>query len=526
MERVLLKNGFIWATEESNRFITELKIEDGRIVEEFKSPKNVVSVDLKGRYVLPAFRDGHCHPLFAGREQSNFYVSGAQTLDELRDLLKKFHLENPKIGWIDASAYDPTHFKVKTAKLLDRAVQDVPVVLHSVDHHALWVNSAALAAAGIAKPVKQPSGGVIETDASGNATGILREWPAMRLVLDLIPPRSMSQELGILESAQNQLLEYGIVAVQDAWIEPDMAEVYLRAATKQRLKIRTDLAFKLSPEDWESSLAAAVGYRTKIDKLDSDQLSANSVKLFIDGVISNNTASLLPESCLKPNKHLEIWPDSTLADALHAAASSGFQLHLHCIGDAAVRRALDAIQALIETGVEMKLRPVIVHLEILAKAEIARLAELNVFANLQPLWAKYDEMAQSSLKKLTHGSSARMYPIRSLLDSGAEVSFGSDWPVTSPNPLEGIRVAVTRAKGSERGLNPSEAITLAQSWRAYSKTVANQMGASDEGSLEVGQQADFVVLNRNPFTLNRRNFDELQVEQTWIAGTQVSGDRD
>ncbi len=149
MEQVLLKNGFIWATEESNRFITELKIEDGLIVEEFRSPKSITSIDLKGRYVLPAFRDGHCHPLFAGREQSNFDVSGAQTLDELRDLLKKFHLENPELGWIDAAAYDPTHFKVKTAKLLDRAVQDVPVVLHSVDHHALWVNSAALAAAGI-----------------------------------------------------------------------------------------------------------------------------------------------------------------------------------------------------------------------------------------------------------------------------------------------------------------------------------------------------------------------------------------
>lgn len=526
MERILLKNGWIWATEESNRFAAELRIENGRIVEEFSSSKTVTSVDLKGQYVFPAFRDGHCHPLFAGREQSNFDVSGARNPADLRDLLKGIHQENPRLEWIDAAAYDPTDFKIKTAKSLDLAVQDIPVVLHSVDHHTLWVNSAALAAAGIAKPVTQPSGGVIETDGSGHPTGILREWPAMRLVLDLIPARSMAQELAILNAAQNQLLEYGIVQVQDSWIEPDMAEVYLKAASKQSLRIKTDLAFKLSPENWETSLETAVRYRKKTDKLGSEQLTANSVKVFIDGVISNNTAALLPESCLKPNKHEEIWSDSILAKALLEATRSGFQLHLHCIGDAAVRRGLDAIEALIQTGVEMKLRPVIVHLELLAKAEIARFEDLNVFANLQPLWAKYDEMAQLSLKRLAPGASARMYPIRSLLESGAHVSFGSDWPVTSPNPLEGLRVAVTRAKGSERGLNPSEAITLAQAWLAYSKTVAMQLGEGGVGSLEIGQQADFLVLNQNPFALNRQNFGELKVVQTWVAGCQVSGDLD
>lgn len=426
---------------------------------------------------LPAFRDGHAHPLFAGREALGPRLDGLKSINDIVAEVARFAKQNPSVEWIVGGAYERSLANSFLSSWLDEVVPDRPVVLHASDHHTIWVNSEALRRAGVSDSFPDVFPGFADKDESGKPTGTLRESGAMDVVLRVIPALTMAQELDALDWAHDQMLAAGIVEVQDAWIERGMAEVYIESLRQGRLRVRTNLAFRVTPENFETDFEYFEALRTEIAALNSDLLSAKTAKFFADGVLGSGTASVL-EPYLDSGHHGEpVWQKPELLRATAKYAESGYQLHIHAIGDAAVRDALDAI----EQAPKTQLSPVIAHAELIGIEDLNRFAQLGVIANMQPLWARPDGMLISCQPRIGEVRIERMYQMQSLLRSGAALSFGSDWPVSSVKPLEGIQAAVTREYEGKR-ISPEECLTVEQALDAYSIAVQRQLGsqATDE----------------------------------------------
>ena len=520
-------------------FVTDLWTYDGRVIDSIEAAElvgtglPVETFDLAGAWVVPAFRDGHCHPLFAAREAMGLHLTGLTSVEAIQEALGAYRRENPAQNWIDAAVYDrglTAGRELEAAALLDAIVAEVPVVLHADDHHTLWVNSAALEAAGLATPdaVRTAQSrirhGGIDTDGEGRATGILREWEAMSLVLDRAPQPSLAEDLIALERAQDQLLANGVVAVQEAWIDRGMAEVYIEAATLDRLKLRVDLAFRFAPGEWRENLDYFLEMRDAVRALDNPLLSANTAKFFSDGVFGSSTAHVHepyePASSAAGTHGQPVWPKDEFLEATRTAAEVGFALHIHAIGDAGVTDALDAIEA---AGSPQGCT--IAHTELVQPGEFERFARLAVNANFEPYWAQKNSMLLSCVPQLGNRRIDRMYQMRDALEAGVNLSFGSDWPVSSFVPLEGIQVAVTRAQigSQEPSWVPEQALSTREAFEAYSAGVARQMLDFEAGTLTPGQRADFLLLNSDPFTTQERELAAIGVMATFSSAEQVHG---
>ena len=481
--------------------------------------------------VVPAFRDGHAHPLFAARESLGLDITGLSSVVEIQDRIREYLGSDPSIEWVDAAVYDrglTAGLELDAARLLDEVSATRPIVLHADDHHTLWVNSAALAVAGLANPSEVHSAqqrishGGIDADSTGAATGILREWEAMRLVLDRAPMPTLDDDLRAIDLAQSLLTRHGIVAVQEAWIDRGMAEVYLESLAQGRLKLRTDLAFRFAPSQWREDLSYFKAIRGSVVAAKSDLLTANSAKFFADGVFGSSTAfvhdSYLPTGS-KPAHHGEpVWTRAELYEATSAAVREAFALHIHAIGDAGVTMALDAIE---QAGAPANC--VIAHTELVRPGDFARFAALGVTANFEPFWAQRNSMLLSCAPQLGEERLDRMYEMRTAKEGGVSLSFGSDWPVSSFVPLEGIQIAATRAPigSQEPSWVPEQVLTTREAFEAYSAGTAAQMGDLHAGSLEPGQLADFIVLNRDPFDCPLNELAAIEVMATYSFGEPI-----
>ena len=483
-------------------------------------------VTLDGGFVFPAFRDGHAHPIFAGREASGPVVTKAQSIAEIQEILRGYKAANPTKPWIEGGAYDRSIVEggLFLASWIDEAVPDVPVVLHASDHHTIWVNSKALAL--IPTPLPVLISGSIDVDQSGLPTGVLREPQAMALVLDKAPERTLKEEVAALVWADGSLAKFGIVEAQDAWITPGMTEIYIAAVNNQELLLDYNLAFKIEPHHWKKSLEFATADREKVSLLANPKLSAKTVKFFADGVFGSGTASVLEPYLDDAHNHGEpLWTDAELKATCLEASSLGFQLHIHAIGDAGVRQALDAIEFAQNKHGKPKLPNVIAHAELISDADIARFAELNVIANMQPLWAQADGMLMSCVPRLGIGRIDQMYRMRDLLDSGAVIAFGSDWPVSSPDPILGIATAVTRQTADakpEGGWVMKQAIQVAEAFNSYSEAVILQLTGEKKVPLSPGESCDFIVLDQNPLEISPSELRNIKVLATFKAGQKIA----
>jgi len=504
-------------------FEQELFAEDGVVISPGAFDKEV---KLDQGYVFPAFRDGHAHPVFAGREAAGPVVTKAKSIAEIQEILKRYREENPDQIWIEGGAYDRSIIEggLFLASWLDEAVSDVPVVLHASDHHTVWVNSKALAL--IPTPLPKLISGSIDVDASGIPMGVLREPQAMALVLDKAPVRTIEQEVAVLAWADKVLAKQGIVQAQDAWITPGMTEIYLAAVSKDALLLDYNLAFKIEPHEWVKSIEFAKADREKVLALGNAQLTAKTCKFFADGVFGSGTASVLEPYLDDAHNHGEpLWSSSELEAACLAAAELGFQLHIHAIGDAGVRQALDAIEKVQQRHGVPKLPNVIAHAELISDSDIPRFAKLNVVANMQPLWAQADGMLMSCVPRLGIERIDQMYRMRDLIDSGAVIAFGSDWPVSSSNPVLGIATAVTRQTADsqpEGGWTIEQAITVDEAFASYSSAVSYQLTGKKSVPLSVGEPCDFIVLDQNPLEISLGALRGLNVLATFKAGKALA----
>ncbi len=481
-----------------------------------------------GCCVVPAFGDGHAHPLFGGLEADGPALRGPTDVAGIVAEVGRYAREHPELEWITGASYDSSLSPegLFDARWLDEAVPDRPVVLRAWDYHTVWVNSRALELAGIDASTAEPALGEIPRRPDGSPLGTLREWGAIDLVTAVAPPASLERRVAAIERAGRHYAGLGTTWVQDAWIEPEQLDAYLAAAEAGRLPVRVNLALYADPRRWPEQLPELVAARERVRRLDHPRLSADTVKFFADGVVENATASLLEPYDGEPGRAgMLVWPAELLADAVTAVDAAGFQPHLHTIGDHAVRVGLDAVEAAHRRNGPRDRRAVLAHVQLVDPADRQRFHELGVIANAEPLWAQLDPlMTVLTTPRLGQVRSDTQYALSSLLHERAALSFGSDWPVSSADPLEGLAVACsrqTRERVPAGGWTPHERLRLDQAFTAYTRGVAHQ-GFRRAGRLTVGDDADLAVLSRDPRTLeDPRDLDAVRVVSTWLAGEQV-----
>jgi predicted amidohydrolase YtcJ len=493
-----------------------------------RGPRTEVT-DLAGGALLPSFGDGHVHPLLGGLGLRGVPVRQARSVPEILAAVAAWAAGHPDADWVTGDAFDPTladggRFD---ARWLDQVVADRPVALRTMDHHTMWVNSEALRRAGIDAGSPEPAAGEIVRRADGSPLGTLREWGAIGPVLDLLPVPGPGEQAAALAEVSALFAAAGITWVQDAWVDPDQVDTWLAAARAGLLRFRANLAFRADPVSWKDQLEEFAADRDQIRDGAGDWLTARTVKFFADGVIEAGTAALLQPYDDCPHSHgIANWPSDELADAIAAADAAGFQAHVHAIGDAGVRLALDAIAETARRNGPADRRPVLAHVQLIDPADLPRFAALGVIANLEPLWAQPDPlMTELTLPRVGAARGARQYQIASLLRSGARVSFGSDWPVTAYQPLPGIATAVTRQTPAGHpggGWLPAERVTAAGALAAYSAGVAYQAFEEHHwGMLRPGMRADLVHLAADPAAIPARELRDLPVLGTWLAGTRT-----
>lgn len=507
---------------ESGSFDSQVFTENGKFAEP-GAFENEISLS-KG-FAFPAFRDGHAHPIFAGREAQGPVVSHAKSIAEIQAILGSYRKANPDQSWVEGGAYDRSIIEggLFQAQWLDEVISEVPVVLHASDHHTIWVNTKALES--IPRPIPTLPSGSVDIDLSGNPTGVLREPDAMALVLDRAPKRSIEQEVAALNWADKLMAEFGIVQAQDAWITAGMTDVYLAAIEAGSLLLDYNLAFKIEPQHWEKSIQFAAAERLRVNNLNSPKLTAKTVKFFADGVFGSGTASVLEPYLDNHENHGEpLWSEDDLKSACLAAGKLGFQLHIHAIGDAGVRQALDAIEFVQVNLGEPVLPNVIAHAELISNADIERFRKLNVVANMQPLWAQADGMLLSCVPRLGEGRIDQMYRMRDLINEGATIAFGSDWPVSSADPILGIATAVTRQTADSKpdgGWTPEQAMNVVEALYSYSEAVTYQLTGKMSTGFTVGQSCDFVILDKNPLEIKPSEIRSIKVLETYKSGVRI-----
>jgi predicted amidohydrolase YtcJ len=507
----LYTNARFWSA--GQEIFHDLLVKDSIILatgEQTKEFTAETTIDLNSAFVIPAFLDGHAHPIFAGREAAGPKINGINSIEEIKAQVKAFAQANPTTPWIIGGAYEAAIIEGGDfdAKWLDEVVSDRPVVLHAVDHHTIWVNSKAIEVAGITSATKDPQGGTIARNSDGSAKGTLREPSAMALVLNHAPANTIESDIAAITYACAEYRKVGVIAAIDSWCEKDMARAYIAAAKTNQLTIAFNLSLLATPTTWSGDIDDFNEIREQCLKLDNpSQLQANSIKFLLDGALSAGTAHLTqpylddPSSC-----GIAIWSDDELLNALVAYDALQYQVHLHAIGDAAVKQALDAIEAMQRINPPWDRRPVIVHAQLVRDEDLSRFAQLGVIANIQPLWCYLDPMNKELIApRIGHERNNQQYRLRSMLKAGAMIAFGSDWPVTSHIPMQAICVPVTRtnaADGVSEAWVIEEALTMDESLTFYTKNAAYQLFRENEfGTLEVGKRAAFLVLDSDP-TLN------------------------
>lgn len=505
---------------------TGFAVDDGRIVyvgdtlNPYIGPDTTV-LSLAGSAVLPAFHDAHTHLLWSGADLLMVDLYGATTVTELQDTVSAWADAHPDEAWVQGGGWDTsTFYGVIDRTTLDAVVSDRPAYVYSSDAHIGLASTLALEAAGITADTPDPADGTIERDADGEPTGVLLEG-AMSLVDSLLPPYADSTVDEGLRNAQSQANRYGLVGVTDAYIDEWMLEGYARAEQRGELTIRVFGEVEVPPE----SKGATAEILDWANTYDSEHVTVGGAKVFLDGIIESQTAYML-EPYVDGSTFTPYYTDSDLARLGCELDGAGLQLHAHAIGDGAVRQFLDLIEAVEACNGPRDRRPLAAHLEVIDPDDIGRFAELGVYADFQPLWAYPDSYIEDLTEPVIGPERSEwLYPIGAVVDAGGTFVGGSDWSVTSQNPMLAIEVAVTRQDpwaNDGRVLTEQHLVDVETAIRAYTSLGAEASFSEEEtGTLEVGKRADFVVLTDDPFVVDPHALSDVKVKQTWMDGVRV-----
>jgi predicted amidohydrolase YtcJ len=494
-------------------------------------PAGAKVVDVDGGLLLPGFTDAHVHPVQGGLERLGCDLSGlpADAGAYVRHVAEHVST-HPGEEWVQGGGWAMAAFPdgLPTARELDEVVGGRAVALANRDHHGMWVSSRALELAGVTASTPDPPDGRIERDAAGRPTGVLHEG-AMQLVVDVLPPTSDDRLRAALLEGQRHLHSLGITAWQDAIVGAysgmqDAGPTYARAAADGDLTGTVVGALWWDRDRGVEQVADLVARR---EEWSGGRFAATAVKIMQDGVVENGTAALVEpylDRCghATRNAGLSFVRPDTLREAVRALDDAGFQVHFHGLGDRGVREALDALE-----GTRRERRHHVAHLQLVHPDDVPRFAAIGVAANIQALWACLDDqMTELTIPFLGPERAGRQYPFADLHAAGARLVAGSDWPVSTPDPLAALHTAVHRTSygepapaGTEPFL-PHQALGIEVAFAAYTSGSAWVNHRDDAGVVAPGAVADLVVLDRDPF-LAPEEIGAARVRSTWIDGTCV-----
>lgn len=495
--------------------------DDGR-VERLLKPGETADgdvVDAGGKTLLPGLIDAHGHVMGLGFMALQIDLSETTTIDQALAKIASHAAANPDWEWIVGGGWNQVSWgldRFPTAEELDIAVADRPVWLTRVDGHAGWANSAALKAAGITAKTPDPTGGRIERDADGKPTGVLVDT-AMGLVEKKLPPPTAAENAAALETALGIMASVGLTGVHDAGIDPATWALYEAFAKDGKLTARIS-AMAAGPD-----ALRAIAPKRPTGWLYEDRLALNSVKLAADGALGSRGAAMLePYSDDPENVGLTMIEGAKLRNVIAGASMRGFQVNVHAIGDKANREVLNAFADVQKMGQPL-VRPAIEHAQIVAPDDIGRFAKLGIIASIQPTHATSDKaMAEARVgpERIKGG-----YAWKTLVNSGARIAGGSDFPVEPANPFYGLHAAVTRQDRDgepPKGWYANEALTLQQAFAAFT-TGAAYAGQHERavGTLTPGKWADFILVDGDIFKMPAGHIWKVKVLETWLAGTRI-----
>ena len=489
--------------------------------------------------VLPGFIDSHIHPIAGGLMELGCKISGIPSFEEAIPTIKQYVAKNEYASWIHVSSYEMSWFsgeKSPTCSDLDKICDESPLSIMRSDCHAYFANTKALKLAKIDKNTPDPPNGKIVRDLNGLPTGVLLEG-AMNLLRDAFVSPNSEIMISALRRTIKTMLQEGITAFNDACVKAHHFETYRWYAEQANLgdpsiSLCIDW-FQFSQE--EQNCLSPLSLAKKINLPANNKVQIKAIKIFLDGVVESQTALLeepyLSEDC-ENMKYCgeQNFSDQELRKLCDIVQKNKLDLHCHCVGDKASKIVLDNLDKAIQKYGKGSSRHCIAHLQIVQEKVIKRFSEFNVGACFSPYWCQWEEDSYSVINSLGKQRAASQYPIQSFIKSGAVVCFGSDWPVSTFRPLDGIEVAITRKglskNSSKEALSIDQAISVEQCILAYTIDSAyiNHWDTS-MGSLEIGKKANLVVLNRNIFLLNPLDISSSKVTATMIDGKFVFENR-
>jgi predicted amidohydrolase YtcJ len=531
---LVLTGGRVFTADTASTVAEAVAIRDGHIswvgpVDEAEEQVGAGThlLDLEGRTVLPGFQDAHLHPAESGLAALQCDLHGTHSREACLEVIARYAADHPELDWVVGTGWSIDSFEGGTPSRadLDAVVPDRPAFFDNRDGHGAWVNTVALTAAGITRETPDPSGGRIERLESGEPQGTLHE-DAMNAVWKLLPPTTHEEWEEAILGAQEQHHALGITAWQEAKVLPETLAAYRSLAERGELTMRIEGNLLWDRELGDEQLDDLLELRA-VGSV--GRLRIRGAKIFVDGVLENFTGALLEPYVGTDNYGISMVAPEDLKRIVTLLDARDFQVHMHTIGDRAVRDALDAVQAAQEANGRRDTRHHFAHLQLIHPDDLTRFAELGVVANVSPYWAcrggYVDELTEPFIGP---ERSARMYPFGSLLRAGARLAFGSDWSVSTADPLLQIEVAVTRIAPDTRWVEPllpEEGLDLATALTTFTAGSAYVNFLEGEtGTLEPSKSADLVVLDRDVLDPGSGPIGDASVILTLLAGEAVYAD--
>jgi len=565
---LVLTGGKIRSPAHPSGFVQALAVRGGLIqsvgtdeeIRQVTGPRTRV-VELGGRLAVPAFGDAHVHAVAGGLESLRCNLVGLRTRQESLDAVARYCAGLGPGDWVLGGGWTMSAFPggLPTAADLDPVTGGRPAFLPNRDHHSAWVNTVALERAGVDARTLDPPDGRIERDAAGLPTGTLHDG-AMRLVADLVPRAGAAELRAGLLAAQAHLHSLGITRFQDACVGaatelgiPDVFDTYRQAAADGVLTCHVVGALWWDRNRGLGQIDDLLARREQAGRDAGGQdagaqdaggpdgggrgrFRATTVKLMLDGVCETFTAAMSAPYLGRHGERGRLFIDpEMLRAATGRLAAEGFQLHFHAIGDLAVSTALDALEAL-PAGQRRAGRHHLAHLQFIAPQDMGRFRALDAVANFQPLWACNEpQMEELTLPFVGPERAAWQYLIGTLARGGTRIAFGSDWPISSADPLQEMHVAVNRVKSQRLGrpgepecadpFLPAQAITVDEAIGAFTSGVDWVNHEEDQaGRLLPGMRADVAVLDQDLYAIPPGDIGSTSVVLTAASGQVVFGD--
>ena len=528
----IVLNGKIYTVNTAHPMAEALAIIDGKIVAvgsskeigDYRGPKTQV-IDAGGRLVLPGFTDCHTHFLSGALSLSQVQLDGTTSVPQIQERVRKYVAAHPGKGWVLGRGWNYAAFgatALPNKKDLDAIVPDRPVFLEGYDGHTYWANSKALEMAGVTKATPDPPNGTIVRDPqTGEATGALKE-AATGIVERVVPKSNRAEMLAALRQGLAEANRVGVVRAHSAGGDFQHFDLYDELNRSGNLTVRMYIAYFLDPPELTTKQIETIEDARK--RYNGEFLSGGAVKMMLDGVVESHTAAMLQP--YSDDAHFigkMFWDRAKYKAAVAELDRRGLQIFTHAIGDAAVRLALDSYENAAAANHTSDARPRIEHIETVTAADIPRFGKLGAIASMQPLHAYPDDDTLNVwARNAGPDRASRAWVWQSIARSGGRLAYGSDWPVVTINPWDGVQNAVTRQTKDGKptgGWVPAERVSLAQAIEAYTLGAAFAgRREKTEGSLESGKVADLIVLDQNLFEI-----DPLKISQTQVLLTLVGG---